>query len=53
MTTAKPALLTVHDQPRQLDLIQQELRGRYAADYELIGYAAPAAALQDLAGLPP
>src|SRR3954471_5193444 len=45
---AKPMLLAVHDQPRDLKLIRHELTGRYAADYEIICSDSPASALTRL-----
>src|SRR3954471_2786041 len=45
---AKPMLLAVHDQPRDLTLIRHELTSRYASDYEIICSDSPASALTRL-----
>ena len=44
----KPILLAVHEQTRELEMIQRELLSRYAADYEIIGEASVASALERL-----
>ena len=41
----KPILLAVHEQPRELEMIQRELVSRYAADYEIICEESVASAL--------
>ena len=33
---AKPAILTVDDDPQVLDAVQRDLRARYAADYRVV-----------------
>jgi thioredoxin reductase (NADPH) len=43
----KPILVAVHDQPRELEMIQREL-SRYAADYEIVCERSTASALQRL-----
>jgi thioredoxin reductase (NADPH) len=45
---AKPVLMAVHEQTRELSLLQRELDGRYAADYEIICEASAASALDRL-----
>jgi len=47
----KPILMAVHEHPRELATIQQELLGRYAADYEVIAGASATAALERLEAL--
>jgi len=47
----KPILMVVHEHPRELAAIQQELLGRYAADYEVIAEASASAALERLTAL--
>jgi thioredoxin reductase (NADPH) len=45
---AKPVLIAVHEQTRELKTLQQELASRYAADYEIICEASAASALERL-----
>jgi thioredoxin reductase (NADPH) len=48
---AKPILLAVDDRPADLERVQHELTNRYAADYDIICEASPAAALARLAAV--
>ncbi|MBI5157987.1 MAG: FAD-dependent oxidoreductase [Acidimicrobiia bacterium] len=48
---AKPAILTVDDDPQVLDAVQRDLRARYAADYRVIAAPSGAAALEALTTL--
>ncbi len=45
---AKPVLMAVLEQTRELNVLQRELAGRYAADYEIICKASAASALERL-----
>jgi thioredoxin reductase (NADPH) len=45
---AKPVLMAVHEQTRELNLLQRQLATRYAADYEIICEASPVSALERL-----
>jgi thioredoxin reductase (NADPH) len=45
---AKPILMVVHEEIRELGVLQRELAGRYAADYEIICEASAASALDRL-----
>ena len=45
---AKPVLMAVHEEARELSVLERELAGRYAADYEIICEASPASALERL-----
>ena len=45
---AKPVLMAVHEDTRDLTMLQRELAGRYAADYEVICEASAASALEQL-----
>ena len=44
----KPILVAVDDQPRGLELIQRELRKRYAEDYEILCEESPGVSLDRL-----
>ena len=44
----KPVLVAVDDEPQALERIEQELRKRYAADYDIFCTQSPAAALDAL-----
>jgi thioredoxin reductase (NADPH) len=48
---AKRILLAVHDQPGELQLVQQELTSRYGDHYEVVGEPSPESALHRLAVL--
>jgi thioredoxin reductase (NADPH) len=45
---AKPVLMAVLEQTRELNVLQRELAGRYGADYEIICNASAASALERL-----
>ena len=45
---AKPVLMAVHEQTRELSLLQRQLAGRYAADYEIVCEASAVSALDRL-----
>jgi thioredoxin reductase (NADPH) len=45
---AKPVLMAVHEQTRELKVVQRELASRYAADYQIIYEASAASALERL-----
>jgi len=45
---AKPVLMAVHEQTRELSLLQHQLAGRYAADYEIVCEASAASAFDRL-----
>jgi CheY-like chemotaxis protein len=45
---AKPVLMAVLEQTRELNVLQRELAGRYAADYQIICEASAASALERL-----
>jgi thioredoxin reductase (NADPH) len=44
----KPVIYYVDDEPHFLDSVREELRRRYAADYEVCGQRSPAEALKHL-----
>ena len=46
-----PILLAVHDQPRELDVLRQELTGRYGTDYTVVCESSPLSALERLDAL--
>jgi thioredoxin reductase (NADPH) len=48
---AKPVLMAVHEQTRELNVLQRELADRYAADYEIMCEASAASALERLDAL--
>ena len=48
---AKPAILTVDDDPQVLDAVQRDLRARYAADYRVIAAHSGAEALEAITAL--
>lgn len=48
---AKPAIVTVDDDPQVLDAVQRDLRARYAADYRVIGAHSGAEALEAVSAL--
>src|SRR5215207_1677410 len=48
---AKPVLMAVHEQTRELKTLHQELVRRYAADYEVMCEASAASALERLDAL--
>ncbi|HEY2949181.1 MAG TPA: hypothetical protein VGJ53_12425, partial [Micromonosporaceae bacterium] len=45
---ARPVLMAVHEQARELEVLQRELAGRYAADYEIVCEASTVSALDRL-----
>jgi thioredoxin reductase (NADPH) len=45
---AKPVLMAVHEQTRELKMLQRELAGRYAAGYEIMFEASAVSALERL-----
>jgi thioredoxin reductase (NADPH) len=45
---AKPVLMVIHEQARELSVLQRELAGRYADDYQIICMASAASALDRL-----
>jgi thioredoxin reductase (NADPH) len=45
---AKPVLMVIHEQTRELSVLQRELAGRYADDYQIICMASAASALDRL-----
>lgn len=45
---AKPVLMAVHEEARELTMLQWELASRYAADYEIVCEATAASALERL-----
>jgi thioredoxin reductase (NADPH) len=47
----KPILIAVHEQPPELEIIQRELRSRYAVDYDVTCEGSAARALERLAVL--
>jgi thioredoxin reductase (NADPH) len=47
----KPILLAVHHEERKLEIVEQELLGRYGAHYEVICERSPVSALQRLEAL--
>ena len=48
---AKPAILTVDDDPQVLDAVQRDLRARYAADYRVVAAHSGAEALEAILAL--
>jgi thioredoxin reductase (NADPH) len=48
---AKPAIVTVDDDPQVLDAVQRDLRARYAADYRIVAAPSGAEALDALGAL--
>jgi thioredoxin reductase (NADPH) len=48
---AKPVLMAVHEQTRELNVLQRELGDRYAANYEIMCEASAASALERLDAL--
>jgi thioredoxin reductase (NADPH) len=48
---AKPILLVLHDRPEERLLVERELAGRYATDYDILAFGAPGAALDRLVDL--
>jgi len=48
---AKPAILSVDDDPQVLEAIERDLRDRYGADYRVMAAASGAEALEVLAEL--
>jgi len=48
---AKPVLMAVHEQTRELNVLQRQLADRYAADYEIMCEASAASALERLDAL--
>jgi thioredoxin reductase (NADPH) len=48
---AKPAIITVDDDPQVLDAVQRDLRARYAADYRIVAAPSGPQALEALRSL--